>query len=327
MYRRFCMTIGMVALFGSITSFAASCSQQPNKIEQPTDSITSNASVQEPELAFPLPEIPLSITSPRERALYFVKHYWDEFNFMDSAYLEKPQNMEVSIANFLGVAIALPVDEVKSSIIYPLEKSSGALLELFIKFYKKYLYEPNSPMLNEEYYIPAVAFLMKSPKVSFAERIRLKERYELMLRNRIGTKAEDFIYEQSNGSLHRLSSRFTLNTILVFYEPGCHTCSELIRQLHQDDWLRNLVESKQLSILFIYPDNDKNAWMAGLSDFPDFVEVGINNDSSITDLQLYDIKASPTIYLLDNHGYVILKDVQIGVIKEYLKEYLKEKKE
>ena len=319
-YRRFCMIVSMAALFGSISSLAASCSQRPNKIQQSVDSIAPSASAEEPELAFPLPDIPVSITSPQERASYFVKHYWDEFNFTDSAYLRKPQNMEISIANFLGVAIALPVHEVKSSIIYPLEKSSGALLELFMRFYKKYLYEPNSPMLNEEYYIPAVAFLMKSPKISYAERIRLKERYELMLRNRVGTKAEDFIYEQSNGSLHRLSNRFTPNTILVFYEPGCHTCSQLIRELHQDDQLRNLVETKQLSILFIYPHNDKNTWLLGLSDFPAFVEVGINSDGSITNQQLYDIKATPTIYLLGNNGYVILKDAQIQVIKDYLKE-------
>nr|WP_304297295.1 DUF5106 domain-containing protein [Porphyromonas gulae] len=313
------MIVSIAGLFGSISSLAASCSQRPNKIHQPVDSIAPNTSAQEPELAFPLPNIPLSITSPQERASYFVKHYWDEFNFTDSAYLQKPQNMEVSVANFLGVAIALPVDEVKPSIIYPLEKSSGALLELFMRFYKKYLYEPNSPMLNEEYYIPAVDFLMKSPKISYAERIRLKERYELMLRNRVGTKAEDFIYEQSDGSLHRLSNRFTPNTILVFYEPGCHTCSQLIGQLHQDDQLHNLVEAKQLSILFIYPDNDKNTWISGLSDFPDFVEAGINSDGSITDRQLYDIKATPTLYLLGNHSNVILKDAQIQVIKDYLK--------
>ncbi len=320
MYRKFLIATGLTLMLGTITTLAASCSRQAKTSPIPSDSIAQNDVEAEPELAFPLPNIPLSLTTPQERASYFVKHYWDEFNFTDSSYLAKPQNMEVSVANFLGVAIALPLGEAKPSILLPIENSSGGMLELFLRLYKKYLYDPNSPILNEEYYIPVVESALKSPKVSYAERVRLKERYELMLRNRVGKKAEDFVYELGNGSLHRLSTRFTPHTMLVFYEPGCHTCAALLQQLQNDELFRSWSETKQLDILFIYPDGDKTTWQAGLSEFPAFIEAGINSDGSIVSKQLYDIKATPTIYLLDKHGYVLQKDARIEVIKEYLNE-------
>lgn len=324
MYRKLFLAIGLTVLFGSISTFAASCSRQTKNEETQEikkDSIAENNSIENPELAIPLPQIPLSLTNPHDRASFFIKHYWDEFNFSDLSYLNNEKSLEASIANFLGVATSLPLNEVKPSLLLPLEKSSEEMFDFFIKIYKKYLYNPNSPLLNEEYYIPAVEYIRKSPKVSYAERVRLEDLYKLMLRNRVGKKAEDFIYEEMDGSLHHLNTQHSPYTILVFYEPECHSCSNLIEQLHYDEQLQNLVSTQKLSILFIYPDNNKELWKSSLSDFPDFVKVGINKDGSIINQQLYDIKATPTLYLLDNRTNVILKDARIEVIKEYLSQH------
>ena len=41
-------------------------------------------------LTFTLPEVPIMLQSPEDRLNFMVQHYWDHFNFKDTAYIHVP---------------------------------------------------------------------------------------------------------------------------------------------------------------------------------------------------------------------------------------------
>ena len=54
----------------------------------------------------------------------------------------------------------------------------------FMKLSGKYLYEPNSPFRNEEYYIPVLRHVIASPRLGESDKARAKFRLDMALKNR-----------------------------------------------------------------------------------------------------------------------------------------------
>ena len=89
----------------------------------------------------------------------------------------------------------------------------------FMELAEKHLADPNSPLRNEECYIPFLEYAIKEGKIDEA----YKERYSFQLRNalknRVGTIANDFTYitrEGTTGTLKSIKANYTL-----IYFIGC----------------------------------------------------------------------------------------------------------
>ncbi|WP_329905287.1 DUF5106 domain-containing protein [Porphyromonas pogonae] len=315
------IVLSTVFLFASCKNKAADKDAVVMGNAQTSDSVVSAKSTTsvDPQLAFPLPEIPQALQKPEDRAMFLVNHFWDKMDFNNREYLRNPEKLEVSFANFLGLALSLPFDKVSKLLIVPLDSSNGEMLQFFLDNYKKYLYDGNSPMMNEDYYRPILMWAVESPKVKFAEQTRYKELLTLINRNRMGTVATDFIYQTTEGSLHHLNNVNTKYTMLVFYTPGCAACNNLIGQLNSTLEIKDLVDAHKLSVLFIYTESDVLAWKESAKIIPPYVTVGIDEDQTIVSKSLYDLKASPTIYLLDKNLKVLLKDARFDQIINYFK--------
>ena len=71
-----------------------------------------------------------------------------------------------------------------------------------------------------------------------------------------------------------------------------------------------------LSVLAIYPDEDVDKWRR--TKYTEFMINAYDKGQTLTNEKLYDLKASPTLYLLDRDQRVILKDVNIEKIEWHL---------
>ena len=47
--------------------------------------------------------VPSMITDPGERAKYLVQHYWDKFDFTDTAYIHLPDITEQALTNYIDL--------------------------------------------------------------------------------------------------------------------------------------------------------------------------------------------------------------------------------
>lgn len=309
------------------TSFVfASCnsSNSPKKQEQLlVADTTAKSDVNDSQLAFPLPDIPADILDPKARATYLVKHFWDKFDFSDSSSLSNPEALENSFANFVGIAVQFVPESADGDIAVPIQRADERILPYFMELYEKYLYHPRSPMVNEELYIPVLNAALKSSKLDYASQVRLKERLDMLKKNRIGQIATDFVYELSDASRHRLHSNFAPLTLLVFYSSSCESCDELIETLKADKELEQWVASKSLLLLMIDSESHTHElWQRSLDKMPEFARVGYDTGNSINNERLYELKSIPSIYLLGSSNKVLRKGVQYHIAKGLLRELI-----
>ncbi len=260
------------------------------------------------------------ITNPEERADYLVKHYWDHFDFSDTAYIHLPEVTEQAFADYINVMNYATYAAVSSSIKNMLKKAEvdSLMFAYFTDLYERYLYDPNSPFRNDEYYIPALEAIIGSSLN--VEKIRPTYLLELAKKNRVGEKASDFTYTLVGGkksSLYAIKADYTL---IFFYNPGCHTCKEIIEQLQSSLTINYLIDEKKLTILAVYPDEDLTEWKSYLSDIPKKWINSYDEGTHLKDKEIYDLKAIPTIYLLNKEKKVLLKDTTFEQLENYIRQ-------
>lgn len=268
-----------------------------------------------------LPGIPAMLTNTDQRADFLVRHYWDHVNFADTNYIHHPEITEQAWTNYCDLLTHVPLKTVSEAMHELIQKAgvNKKILNYMSELADKYLYDPNSPMRNEEFYIPVLEGLVESPTLEEADKIRPKARLELAQKNRIGTKALDFTYTLQSGTQGRLY-QLTTNYVLIFINnPGCQACAETIGQLKAAPTINDLLNRRKLTILSIYPDEEIAEWTKHLINLPNNWINGYDKELKIIDQQLYDLKAIPTLYLVNKSKIVLLKDATAQTIEEYLR--------
>ena len=156
-----------------------------------------------------------------------------------------------------------------------------------------------------------------------AHKIRPRHQLQMVMKNRPGSIAMDFKYTTSSGTVARMSSIQADYTILFFNNPDCLNCKQ-VKDYMKDSVLFNRMTQTNskplLRILAIYPDADLPSWKR--ADYPDIMINSYDAGQSIVTRELYDLKASPTLYLLDKDKRVILKDVTVEEIGKWLDKLL-----
>lgn len=284
------------------------------KAEKHNDSGGSDSAVENQIIE--LPAIPSNLTDPDERADYLIIHFWDKADFTDEKLSHDRAKMEQSLVDFYGILPLASSDSVASRGFEILLNKSFAdeyALKVVTETTEDYLANPNSPMLSEDLYIIYLKAVLNTDKISDAQRARLEDRLEMVSKNRTGTRATDFSFEMPDGKYSTLFSSLPENgdLMLIFFDPECETCEEILGKIKSDNQIAASIEEGTLSVLAVYSGDNMTAWRRKAATLPENWTVGIN-ESQIEDEELYYLPAMPTIYILDNEGVVRGKDVQIG---------------
>ena len=314
------LTILTLLFFGCSTS----TSSKPND-SKPDNKSNVGVEIKNSDPAFPLPEIPLLITGTQEGAIYLSKHFWDLFPFTDTKLISQPDITEQGFVDYIQLLNDIPYDHVESSISIMLNKAKvkPEMYKHFVSLFEKYLYDPNSPFRNDELYIPVLDNTLKSGLLSETKQSVYSFQQEMILKNRLGSKATDFVYTLANGdkkTMHTLESDYL---ILFFTNPDCPTYASVTQEMSKSEVLKSIFslnssDKKLLTILSVYPDRDLDLWRKALPKMPQ--ENWVNTydaGTQITNKKLYDIKAIPTLYLLDKSKNIILKDTSLEEIEGY----------
>ncbi|MDR1884128.1 MAG: DUF5106 domain-containing protein [Prevotella sp.] len=311
---KYCIPIIIVA--GLVFSFCSN-NGKPAQDKSPEDAENQK------KTALVLPDVPKELTVPMDRANYLVTHYWDNFDFSDTAYIHLPEITEQALADYVQVLPVAGKDVAKQSLTALLNKAehqqTPKMYAYFTENFKKYLYDPNSPLRNEECYVPVAEYILTDSYSNDAVKEKAKFELEMLAKNKPGQIAADITYTLDSGktgTLHRLNAAYTL---LMFYNPDCHTCAENISYLKQSPVINKLHETGTLKVLTFYPDADLSSWEQHRKDIPASWVNGYDKNQTVLNKKVYDLKAIPTLYLLDKDKRVLLKDVTSQKIEFYLK--------
>ncbi|WP_368350996.1 DUF5106 domain-containing protein, partial [Phocaeicola dorei] len=133
-------------------------------------------------LTFTLPEVPIMLQSPEDRLNFMVQHYWDHFNFKDTAYIHVPDITEQALVDYMDLLNRVPSSLSDSCLIRIMQQASQEkkMFGYFVEIFRRYLFDPNSPLRNEELYEPVCRFLSASSLTDEAARSRAQHDLKLI---------------------------------------------------------------------------------------------------------------------------------------------------
>jgi hypothetical protein len=283
----------------------------------PTDSTVIQARV------FPFPEIPATLTEPEARKSYLLTHYWEQFDFADTTLVNNRDVTEQGFVNFIALLAdgTTPEELTRES----LENWCAGFVgkeharKVLTQTADSYLFNPNSPFYNEALYGLYLETMLDVLPQTDAVRSSYQFKLELVRRNNPGDRATDFTYYLPDGTRCTLGTTPTKNDrlLLVFYDPECESCHEVLQQMAADASLAEAVQSGKLNVLAVYTEGNEEAWRKALPDLPGGWTVG-NDREAVKTGALYDLKAMPSLYLLDGSKTVLLKDAAYDKIRTTL---------
>ncbi len=301
-------------ILSTIIIIFCSCNDKSSKITTDTQKESNSIPL------FNLPEIPSLLVTPEARANYIVNHFWDNVNFSDTNFIQYPEVLEQAWADYCDILNHVPLQVAQESLFQTITSinQEKKVFHHVTELADKYLYHPNSPMRNEEFYIRVLEAMIASPLLNETEKIKPNARLELAQKNRKGTKANDFIYTLKSGNKKTLYQTEAPFLLLFINNPGCEACREYIASIESSFIINDFIDKKQIKVLSFYPDEDIHEWNTHYNEYSPRWINGYDEKQMVQNRNIYDLRAIPTLYLLDKNKTVLLKDAPIDSIEQYL---------
>lgn len=270
---------------------------------------------------FTLPVIPDNLTLPADRAGYLITHYWDALDFADTAWLQNSAPIEQAFADYLDIMYHTTDKIAGASIGLTLAKARPvqAVYEWWTDMYEKYLYDPDSPMRDEERYRAVLEQIIADPETDGLYKLRPAAQLEEIDKNRRGSVAADFTYTLQDGATGRLHGIGADYTLLFFYNPDCVDCKRTRELLRRSQRVTELIAAGKLRVLAFYPDEQEDEWRAYREMIPpEWLNGRDASPGQAVKNELYAIRAIPSLYLLDRDKRVLLKDADYYRVEAWL---------
>lgn len=259
----------------------------------------------------PLPVVPETLREPSERADFVVAHFWDGMDFTDRGRALDSAFVEQNFANFASVlpyATATGREDGVGLVLDAARKAGEEQIDFLYAVAVNYLYNPESPMYNQEMFLPFADWAIAR---GYYADVAQDRRADIM-KNRVGTMAADFAFELRGGGRSALKALRGTPVLLMFYEPDCSQCHEAEAALRGVPELGRAIAAGELQMLAVYVGDDRKLWQEHAATLPQEWLVGIDADRTVDRRELYNIGLTPSLYLIDADGRVQLKDGTLG---------------
>jgi len=269
---------------------------------------------------FPQVQIPSVYSDPLDKAVYVSTHFWDDFSGVPDSEIEK------ALADFIGLVGTMPLPKAQGamSIFFDRISSTHAAdtsKRVYIKMTQlvaKYLYDPNSPLRNEDLYLPFVRAMASSPWTSEEMKSAYKYEAESCALCQEGTVAPDFRVRTIKGTTFNMHSVKADFSMLFFSNPGCTACKSIIDDVQASEKILKMISDGTLAVLNVYIDEDLKAWREYEHNYPKTWHTGYDPDYLIRGKNLYPVRAIPSLYLLDKEKRILMKDAPTEKVIRFL---------
>lgn len=124
----------------------------------------------------------------------------------------------------------------------------------------------------------------------------------------------DFSYIDRNGEtiVFKPTAGFS---IIEFGHPDCTDCKISKIHLESDVVIGRLINEGKIDMFYIIPDLDNEDWQNMVADYPVNWKVGASEDAE----DIFDIRLSPTFYIIDSEKKIILKNAPVEEVIQTIK--------
>ena len=263
-----------------------------------------------PQMRVFLPAIAPSSLSDDAKRDYLRWHYWDRFDFADTLFIREVDTVQMVEAYVRWIALISdrPTDGAPMDSLMRRASASRPMLDYFTMLAEQVIHDPNSPLRNDEFYIPVLRAVLARPYYDEYERIGPSYDLNMAMQNRIGKRANDFRYTLASGATGTLYGVKAEYVLLFINNPGCPMCKQLREQIGGSPMLSEMIERGRLKVVALYPDEDLAEWREYRGHIPPSWINGYDAGCVVREKSLYDLHAIPALYLLDRDKRVLVKD-------------------
>jgi peroxiredoxin len=277
---------------------------------------------QEPELA---PPVYLSNGKEDSLTAYlsYKEHFWDNLNPSDERLLRTPL-YHMRLKKYFEKVLYQQPDTLIHEADKFIKKASGSSETLkYAIWYLTYKFETSNVMGFDEvfvhmvdaYYAKGLAYWTDSSVVK-----SLMNRADELRNVLIGSQAPNLVLLDTLGNFKSLYSVEAEYLIVLFYEYGCSHCRKEIKAL-KAWYFENPFNAE---VFAVNTDTSLAAWRKFIRE-QDLNWIHVNGTRSVTpDYHgLYDIRVTPTIYVLDERKKIIAKRLKTEQLMPFLEGYHK----
>ncbi len=289
--------------------------------------------------------LPANLQQPKTREdtiaqyRYAKEHYWDNFDFMDGRLVRTPI-FENKLKSYLNnwvvpdsdsliyefnwmMALGRNDPEMSRYLIsyfvdnYMYPKIMGQD-KVFLHAYQKYIAENNpiTDWLNEK------------------QRKTITERAYMIMANQLGAPAYDLTLVDTAGKVKKLYDVKSDYVVVNFWDPNCGKCKEDLPKL--DSLYNNEWKGKNVQVYAVMVNEDAiNEWAPAIRKTgKGWVHVHQTKAMRAEEekaqqpnfRQLYDMRSTPTLYLLDKEKRIIAKNLGLEDLNNVLEQKMKQGK-
>lgn len=263
--------------------------------------------------------VPSLINDESGRIDFLSRHFWDNLPWDDTTAAIPAEIIQKPFEDYLKILASGSLNSASAGLRAHAERCAGSgwnIQEPFIELFEKTLYNPNSPYRNEELYITVAEGFLSGDKLMPGASERFAFQLQTLQKNRPGMIAGNFSIITSKGEEIALYSIKSSYTMIFFYEPDCNSCTSNKDYIISSDIFSKA--DKKLRILAVYTGTDYDNWRKHAANFPENWIIGYDKDNMVITEQLYDRRASPSVYILDKDKKVMLKDADAYTAEEFV---------
>lgn len=279
------------------------------------DSIARKEPIVIPPL-FQYIEAPDSLPDITSRANYLMDHFWDPMDFNVNTVGQIPLTHAFAVyATPMRWANKSNIDKSLNSLINKLQKHPVLLLQ-FTKAAEDNLYSASAPVWIDDAYLPFLKAVIGHKGIDNNRKAKYRRQYESLMRSMRGELMTSFGFTLADGN--KSSLKFTTPlTLIEFGNPSCTDCRVSKVKLQTNPELEKLIEEGKVAMYFIVPDAEsEEGWDIELASYPYKWHSGAGEGLD----DIYDIRNSPTFYLLGSKGEILEKNLPVDkMIEETLR--------
>ena len=262
-----------------------------------------------------------NVMTEQKKEVIQPEHFWDEYDFTDTMMLNRPEAIETKLVEYLSHLPYLTNQQACENIrkLVVKTRANSVINRWFLKRLEHYLYEPDSPLQNDDYYISVLEEALNSGCWSGMMRVRPSYQLKMLKKNRTGTITTDFAIALPTGKTQNLWDISAKRTLLLFYDPNCEHCREVIQELSQSGVIDAMLSRcKELSLVTVCAGENMAAWKKYLPLLPSTWVNGFDAENVLMKKEFYLLRSFPSMYLLGEDKQVLLKEPTMDEVLIYL---------
>ncbi|MDE5745920.1 MAG: DUF5106 domain-containing protein [Paramuribaculum sp.] len=263
-----------------------------------------------PDTYFPYPLVPDSIQTLEGRSNFLISHFWD-FCDLKKSFSSRAKMAESfsDYLSFMPYASAKVVHRSIARFIKELEKQPDDLV-FIARTAEQMVHSDSSRIFSDELYLPFALAVVNNKRVKKEDKAYFEPQVKVLNATMLNTRMPDISYIDRNGSKAVFSPDSTDIVLLFFTEPGDSKALLAKARLNADSKATNFIKNGMMKVVAIAKMQPGEEWLSFAKTIPEDWIAGTNPDID----SVYDIRFTPSFYVVDNGGNILLKNASIDQV-------------